>query len=364
MSALGAASAKGKPLEEPRLDHNFAGIKNLNNYTGYTYDYVLDLYFAQNRFYNPDTRQFITQDPIKSGMNWYNYCDSNPLVRVDPLGLYYLLQKVKFVASSPGSSMGDLVFYDEYMISQETWGNAVAKAIVGNVPILGADWYPGSGGTTKTLVHGREYWLIIGGTSYDKSILEDYATSLAIYGAGQAVENLPKIFKSLTQSAAKNLSNVFSLGTTLYSIANRADMVKNDKILYEIMLLNNISATGHTCFDTLASTLNMIVNLINNSYNYFFNENTYAGPLFASKTLYETDKELSKLTSEKATNKINGLINQMRFHLTYGNLEFTLSDGTKINRFSGADVINQSVDDYSEMLKGYQGRLDYIANIV
>ena len=87
MSALGAASAKGKPLEEPRLDHNFAGIKNLNNYTGYTYDYVLDIYFAQNRFYNPDTRQFIIQDPIKDGMNWYVYCEANPLVNVDLRGL-------------------------------------------------------------------------------------------------------------------------------------------------------------------------------------------------------------------------------------------------------------------------------------
>jgi len=86
MSTLCAASANGKPLEEPRLDHNFAGIKNLNNYTGYTYDYVLDLYFAQNRFYNADTRQFIAQDPIKDGMNWYVYCEANPLVNVDWLG--------------------------------------------------------------------------------------------------------------------------------------------------------------------------------------------------------------------------------------------------------------------------------------
>jgi len=61
MSALGAVSAKGRPLEEPRLDHNFAGIKNLNNYTGYTYDCILDIYFAQNRFYSADTRQFINK---------------------------------------------------------------------------------------------------------------------------------------------------------------------------------------------------------------------------------------------------------------------------------------------------------------
>jgi len=48
---------------------------------------VLDLYFAQKRFYNPNTRQFITQDPIKDGMNWYVYCEANPLVSVDWLGL-------------------------------------------------------------------------------------------------------------------------------------------------------------------------------------------------------------------------------------------------------------------------------------
>ena len=70
----------GREPEEPRLDHNFAGIKNLNNYTGYTYDYVLDLYFAQNRFYNTDTRQFIIQNTIKDGMNWYVYCEANPVM--------------------------------------------------------------------------------------------------------------------------------------------------------------------------------------------------------------------------------------------------------------------------------------------
>ena|GEM_PF-3753447 len=48
---------------------------------------MLDLYFAQNRFYNADTRQFTTQDPIKDGMNWYVYCEANPLVNVDWLGL-------------------------------------------------------------------------------------------------------------------------------------------------------------------------------------------------------------------------------------------------------------------------------------
>jgi len=111
MSTLCAASAKGKPLEEPRLDHNFAGIKNLNNYTGYTYDYVLDLYFAQNRFYNADTRQFITQDPIKDGMNWYVYCEGNPLVNVDWLGYEWIA--IRSYMKEKGGSVSDL-YYDDY----------------------------------------------------------------------------------------------------------------------------------------------------------------------------------------------------------------------------------------------------------
>ena len=104
----------GKPLEEPRLDHNFAGIKNLNNYTGYTYDYVLDLYFAQNRFYNADTRQFITQDPIKDGMNWYVYCDANPLVNVDWYGL--AMVSIRSYVESRGGTVSAL-YYDDYFFA-------------------------------------------------------------------------------------------------------------------------------------------------------------------------------------------------------------------------------------------------------
>ena len=121
----------GKPLGEPRLDHNFAGIKNLNNYTGYTYDYVLDLYFAQNRFYNPDTRQFITQDPIKDGMNWYVYCEANPLVNVDWLGLFEgQLEDVK-------GGYGGIYNLSQYIKDRygDGWTLSQGKFIVG-VPIF------------------------------------------------------------------------------------------------------------------------------------------------------------------------------------------------------------------------------------
>jgi len=66
---------------------NMAGVDNAVSFTSYTYDKVLDLYFAQARFYDQNDRRFTQQDPIKDGVNWYAYCGNNPVVFVDPSGL-------------------------------------------------------------------------------------------------------------------------------------------------------------------------------------------------------------------------------------------------------------------------------------
>ena len=77
----------GNPLTETYTDTNFSGIDNSNNYTGYTWDEVLDLYFAQNRFYDPADHRFTQEDPIKDGENWYAYCGNNPCIIIDVSGL-------------------------------------------------------------------------------------------------------------------------------------------------------------------------------------------------------------------------------------------------------------------------------------
>ncbi len=40
-----------------------------------------------HRYYDAETGRFLSRDPIGDGRNWYVYCDSNPLKRVDPNGL-------------------------------------------------------------------------------------------------------------------------------------------------------------------------------------------------------------------------------------------------------------------------------------
>jgi len=43
------------------------------------------------RFYCPEIGRFISQDPIKNGINWYTYAGSLPTGRVDPEGLFFFL---------------------------------------------------------------------------------------------------------------------------------------------------------------------------------------------------------------------------------------------------------------------------------
>ena len=41
----------------------------------------------QARYYDPTTGRFISEDPVKDGMNWYIYCANDPVNAWDPSGL-------------------------------------------------------------------------------------------------------------------------------------------------------------------------------------------------------------------------------------------------------------------------------------
>ena len=354
----------GKPLTEPRLDHNFAGIKNINNYTGYTYDYILDIYFAQNRFYNSDTRQFIQQDPIKDGMNFYQYVEGNPLTRVDWLGLYYIMQKVKFVASSPGSSLGELKMYSEYKVVPETWQTATLKTLVGNIPVLGVDWYPGSGGSPSILVHGKEYWLIIGGTSFEKSTIGDFARSLAEYGAGFAFEKKgADLFKFLTKEGAKNLVTAYTVVMNLINYSNRNGTANFDDVLFKLIELNNIRLDSYMCIENIMKVLNGLEKFINDRYSYFLSTDFYANSFNLKDTEFKVDLMLSGLGQKKADEQI------ARWRLDLWNTVYskngviTLSDGRTVSAKDGRVEVNKVLDDFVSRLNGYNYRLSQVKNI-
>ena len=60
-------------------------------YCGEYYDDENDLVYLRNRYYDSTTGRFITEDPVKDGLNWYAYANNNPIMYADPNGLLSIL---------------------------------------------------------------------------------------------------------------------------------------------------------------------------------------------------------------------------------------------------------------------------------
>jgi RHS repeat-associated protein len=60
----------------------------LKTFALHEYDRETGLYYAQARWYDPETSQFVSEDGAQDGLNWYGYCGGDPLGAVDPSGLY------------------------------------------------------------------------------------------------------------------------------------------------------------------------------------------------------------------------------------------------------------------------------------
>ncbi|MBC8135487.1 MAG: RHS repeat-associated core domain-containing protein [Fibrella sp.] len=62
---------------------------------GYYTDSETGLQLCTFRYYDPNTGRWINRDPIgyRGGINLYAYCDSNPVMRADPLGLTFNVQE-------------------------------------------------------------------------------------------------------------------------------------------------------------------------------------------------------------------------------------------------------------------------------
>jgi len=63
---------------------------NPYRYCGESYDEETGLYYLRARYYDPSIGRFMSEDPAQDGLNWYVYCGNNPVMYIDPLGLYSL----------------------------------------------------------------------------------------------------------------------------------------------------------------------------------------------------------------------------------------------------------------------------------
>ncbi len=71
-------------------DQTGSAYGNTTLFADRTLDLLTTLYYNRARYYDATLERFINRDPMESSPNLYAYCDDDPVIYVDPLGLYDL----------------------------------------------------------------------------------------------------------------------------------------------------------------------------------------------------------------------------------------------------------------------------------
>ena len=74
--------------EYGNLNGSTGAADNPYRYCGEYFDEETGFIYLRNRYYDPKIGRFTSEDPAKSGSNWYVYCENNPVKFVDPWGLW------------------------------------------------------------------------------------------------------------------------------------------------------------------------------------------------------------------------------------------------------------------------------------
>ncbi len=89
-------------------------------YAGEYFDAETGQIYLRNRYYDPSTGRFISEDPVMDGLNWYVYCGNNPVIFIDPLGLAITPEDIDAYNSGKLSD-----YYWELLLeADEMWNNA------------------------------------------------------------------------------------------------------------------------------------------------------------------------------------------------------------------------------------------------
>ena len=91
-NVIAVTDSSGNPIESYTYDAFGNQPSAVDAYRNFRYcgeytDQETGFVYLRNRYYNPSTGRFITEDPVQDGVNWYSYCGGNPVMRVDPWGL-------------------------------------------------------------------------------------------------------------------------------------------------------------------------------------------------------------------------------------------------------------------------------------
>ncbi len=117
-----------------RYDYDAFGVEvnpvtsdtNPFRYAGEYYDKETETYYLRARYYSPGLGRFLSEDPIRDGLNWYTYCGGNPVMYADSNGM-----KAYSVRATGSRNKGK---YDLFVSPQSL---DASRSAIGLIPVLG-----------------------------------------------------------------------------------------------------------------------------------------------------------------------------------------------------------------------------------
>jgi RHS repeat-associated protein len=106
---------------------------------GQYHDDETGLHYSLARYYDPDLGRYLAMDPIRTpgaGLNYYTYCDGDPINRVDPTGEISLTLGTVLVAMAVGAAVGAAIgagveLYRQRNQEHTDWGQVGYAALIG-----------------------------------------------------------------------------------------------------------------------------------------------------------------------------------------------------------------------------------------
>lgn len=266
------------PVSPNKLLNNDHGNYVYATYTGHIFDTTLDIYFAEARFYDAQTRTWLAMDLIKDGGNWYQYVYSNPIKYFDPDGkiaeiIIELIEKPieyglgGFLIGMTSGYIGTLI-YDKVSTGKVDISHAEANAIRGgfNGGLTGVAFSVNPRGAILGLTAQGAADIFVSG---EFSSLETYTgaalgTSIVDFFVGPQGVIIASSVSTLTTDLLENL-----LGIDQHSIPGIGlDLLENSLIAYTVdsflggKILSNFGSSPNIGVRTFSTITDIILSSI------------------------------------------------------------------------------------------------------
>ena len=284
--------AWGQPVSPNKLVNNDHGNYVFATFTGHIYDTTLDIYFAEARFYDAANRQWLAMDPVKDGLNWYQYCGSNPVLYVDISGQYYI------AVQKNGTSYKTKIYQE----------NAIVVGAVGSINAISPIPLANSVYDVVRKVQGART-----GTTYEKDQLQQSVVKdLNSFGESQLDAAAEKALAEVMGPAAFEFFAAKMVYDTVSDVDQAVSKIYNEDILFEmvensgmdIQVKNDIAneKEANDYAKDLDRRLKQSLKFINSNPGYY-NQNILDYGYQTIPSMYEIAKELDKIEKSGASSQ-------------------------------------------------------------